>query len=104
MKKLTVVSCLVMVLCAMTALAGEWTGYISDSKCGAAHTDGSQKSVKCVTACVKGGQSPVFVTADNKILKIADASKVSEHLGQKVTVTGELDGDTLNIDSVKAAE
>jgi hypothetical protein len=86
---------------AMTAFAGEWTGTISDAKCGAKHADASEKSQACVKGCVKGGSKAVFVTADGKILNITDQSKVAEHLGHKVTVTGKVDGDNLTIDSVK---
>lgn len=90
-------------LLAVTAFAGEWKGTISDAKCGAAHADASEKSTKCVQACVKGGQKAVFVTEDNKVLKIADASasKVADHLGHKVVVTGELEGETVTISNVK---
>jgi hypothetical protein len=103
MKKLSVVFTLALFLLAMTAMADEWTGHISDSKCGAAHNDGSEKSIGCVKSCVKGGAAAVFVTADKKVLKIDEASqaKVMDHLGHKVTVTGSIDGDTLKIDSVK---
>lgn len=90
-------------LFAMAAFAESWTGYISDAGCGAKHADGSEKSMKCVTGCVKGkGAAPVFVVGD-KVLKIDDASKakVMDHLGHKVTVTGKLSGDTVSIDSVK---
>jgi hypothetical protein len=100
MKKLSFAFCLVA-LSAMTAMAGEWTGWISDAKCGAAHTDGSEKSINCVKGCVKGGAAPVFVVEkDKKVLKIANADKVMDHLGHKVKVTGKVDGDTLTIDSV----
>jgi hypothetical protein len=103
MKKVAVVFVLALCLLSLNAMAGEWTGHISDSKCGAAHSDGSEKSINCVKGCVKGGAAPVFVTADKKVLKIDEGSKekVMEHLGHKVTVTGSLDGDTLKIDTVK---
>jgi hypothetical protein len=85
-----------------TALfAGEWKGTISDAKCGKAHADASEKSMKCVQGCVKGGQAAVFVAEDGKVLKIADASKVTDHLGHKVVVTGSVDGETLTVDTVK---
>ena len=87
-------------LCAISAFAAEWKGTISDAKCGAAHADASEKSAKCVQACVKGGQAPVLVS-EGKVYKIADASKVTDHLGHKVVVTGELNGDTIQVDSVK---
>jgi hypothetical protein len=87
-------------LCAISAFAAEWKGTISDAKCAAAHADASEKSMKCVQGCVKGGQAPVLVS-EGKVYKIADASKVTDHLGHKVVVTGELDGDTIQVDSVK---
>ena len=90
-------------LSSMTAMAAEWTGTISDAMCGMKHADASKDSIECVQKCVKGGQPAVFITSDNKILKI-DASSmktVTPHLGHKVSVTGKVDGDTLKIDSIK---
>ncbi|MCC6344975.1 MAG: hypothetical protein IT166_22430 [Bryobacterales bacterium] len=92
-------------LFAMSAFAASWTGYISDSGCGAKHADGSPGAVKCVIGCVKGkGAAPVLVVGD-KVLKVDAASKdkVMDHLGHKVTVNGKLAGDTVTIDSVSAA-
>ncbi len=85
-----------------TAAAAEWSGTISDAKCGAAHADASEKSMACVRSCVKGGGAAVFVVGD-KVLKINAASmdKVKDHLGHKVTITGKLDGDTVTIESIK---
>jgi hypothetical protein len=89
---------------AATAFAGEWTGYISDSKCGAGHSDGSAKSIACVKGCVKGGMKPVFV-ADGKVIKIANTEMVKDDvLGKKVTVKGDLSGDTLTLTSVAEAK
>ena len=87
-------------LFAACAFAGEWKGTISDAKCGAAHADASEKSMKCVNGCVKGGQKAVFVT-DGKVIQIANQDKVMPHLGHKVTLSGKLDGDTVTVDSVK---
>jgi hypothetical protein len=87
-------------LFAVSAFAAEWKGTISDAKCGAAHADASEKSMKCVNACVKGGQKAVFVS-DGKVLQIANQDKVTEHLGHKVTLNGKLEGETITVDSVK---
>ena len=86
-------------LFAVSAFAAEWKGTISDAKCGAAHADASEKSMKCVNACVKGGQKAVFVS-DGKVLQIANQDKVTPHLGQKITINGKLEGETINVDSV----
>jgi hypothetical protein len=89
---------LVLSVFSLTAMAGEWTGYISDSKCGA--KGAKDEHADCAVKCVKGGASPVFVTGD-KIYKIDDASKVQDHIGHKVTITGELKGDTVQVETVK---
>ena len=95
---------LALSLAAVSALGANMTGYVSDAKCGKAHVDGSEKSIKCVEACAKGGVAPVFVSGD-KIYQLDDASKqkVMDHLGHKVTVNGSVEGDTLTIKSVKTA-
>ena len=100
MKKLFAISALAA-LGSMSAFAGEWSGVIADSKC--KHTDGTEKSIACTQSCVKKGADAVFVTSDDKVLKIDKASmeKVTPHLGHKVTVTGKVEGETLTIDSIK---
>ena len=87
----------------LAASAAELKGTISDSKCAAKHVDASEKSAACVEMCVKGGSAPVLVTADNKIIKIDEASreKVMNHLGHKVTITGTVENDTVKIESFK---
>ena len=94
-------SVLIFAVAAMTAMAGEWKGTISDAKCGAKHADASESSMKCAQKCVKGGAAAVFVTEDGNVLKIHNADKVAEHIGHKVTITGNVDGDSVHVDSVK---
>lgn len=103
MKKLVFSSILVVSLFALSASAAKMAGVISDEKCAAKHADASEKSQECVDKCIKGGAAPVFVSQkDNKVYKIADASKskVEGHYGHRVTVNGKTEGDTLTIDSL----
>jgi hypothetical protein len=98
LKQIVLAFVLVLSLFAVTSLAAEMTGFISDSKCGAkgekdAHAD-------CAVKCVKGGAAPVFVS-DGKVYKIDDAAKVQDHVGHKVTITGEVKGDTIQVQDVK---
>ena len=98
MKKIALAWVLVLSLCVVKSFAAEMTGYISDSKCGAkgendAHAD-------CAIKCVKGGAAPVFVS-DGKVYKIDDAAKMQDHVGHKVTITGEVKGDTIQVQEVK---
>ncbi|HEV1286330.1 MAG TPA: hypothetical protein VNU44_13505 [Bryobacteraceae bacterium] len=90
-----------MAIGSLSAFAGEWSGYIADSKC--KHIDGTDKSIACTQKCIKGGADAVFVTSDDKVLKIDKASmdKVTPHFGHKVTVTGKVDGETLTVDTIK---
>lgn len=88
-------------LAAMSMFAGEWKGTISDSKCGMAHADASEKSAKCSQACVKSGKAEPVLVSDGKIYKFSDAAKVTEHVGHKVTVMGSMTGETISVDSVK---
>jgi hypothetical protein len=104
MKSLLFACCLGLALICATAFAADYTGYISDTHCGAKHMDGSQASIDCVTSCVKSGQPPVFVGMDKKIYKLSDASKVSALLGQKVTLTGTMKGDTVIVEKAVAAK
>jgi len=84
--------------------AGEWTGYISEDKCGAKHQSGSAADVSCVKACIKGGAKPVLVT-DGKVVKIANPDRVPESLyGLKAKVTGELKDGALVIASIAKAD
>ncbi len=99
-------------LSALSALAGEMTGYISDEKCAMAGSKAASAKEwikpsafeSCVQKCVKDGSAAVFVTEDNKILKIDAASmpKITPHLGHKVVVNGKADGGTLKIESIKS--
>jgi hypothetical protein len=100
MKKLA----LIFVLSAAAVLAAEWTGYVSESKCGAKHNDGSAASIGCVKGCIKGGAKPVLVV-DGKVVAISNPDKVPEALyGLKVTVSGELKDEAVEIETIEAAK
>src|SRR5215472_3482318 len=85
------------------AADGTWTGYISDSKCGAkGANDGARE---CTIKCVKGGAKYVFVNdADKKVYAIDAQDKVVDHAGHHVTVKGSVDGETLKLTSVEMAK
>jgi hypothetical protein len=110
MKKILVL----LALGAVSALAGEMTGYISDDKCAAGNSKASaakewiQPSAfeSCVQRCVKAGSAAVFVPEDNQILKIDAESmkKITPHLGHKVVVNGTADGGTLKVQSIRSIQ
>src|SRR5580693_9610804 len=84
------------------AADGTWTGYISDSNCGA--KGANEKAAQCTTKCVKEGAKYVFVNdADKKVYVIDAQDKVAAHAGHHVTVKGTVDGETLKLDSIEMA-
>ncbi len=101
-------------LVSATASGGQMTGYISDEKCAvsgakaktAAEWIDPAQFEGCAKRCVKAGSAAVFVTEDNKILKMdaGSAEKVTPHIGHKVTITGQVEGGVLKIDSINSVK
>jgi len=98
MKKITAVALMSMGLAAI-GMAAEFTGFVEDTSCS---TKAAMKgNSACAKSCIKGGSPAVLMTADGKIYKISNQDKIVSHAGENVTVTGDLKGDTLTIDTVK---
>jgi hypothetical protein len=83
---------------------GSWTGYISDSHCGA--KGAKDGHADCATKCVKEhGGNYVFVNdADHKVYNIDNQEKAAAHAGHHVTVKGSVDGDNLKLASIDMAK
>jgi hypothetical protein len=89
---------------AANAMAGEWSGYIEDSNCAknmGAFRIASAGHADCAKKCIKTGNKVVFITNDGKIYQISNPDKVIERAGLKVTIAGDMDGDTIKITAVK---
>lgn len=86
------------------AAEGTWTGYISDSHCGA--KGAKEGHAECATKCVKEHDAKyVFVNdADHKVYNIDAQDKVAAHAGHHVTVKGSVDGDNLKLASIEMAK
>jgi hypothetical protein len=104
-KKLLLGSFVFSSLFAVSLIAGDWTGFVGDSMCGAKHTGAGKGDTACSQKCVKGGADAVFVTG-GKVLKFDAASVASakEHVGQNVKISGSLNGDTVTIASIEEAK
>jgi len=83
---------------------GKWTGYISDSACGA--KGAKETHAECAAKCVnEKGAKYVFVNdADKKVYAIDDQEKVAAHAGHHVIVSGSVDGDSLKLKSLEMAK
>jgi hypothetical protein len=81
------------------AIANKWDGWVSDEKCGAKGADPSHAA--CATKCVAGGAAIVFVAGKDKtIYKVDNQDTLKDHVGQYVSITGTLTGDSLHVDKV----
>ena len=80
-----------------------WHGYVTDSKCAMnakARTDSA-----CVKKCVDGGDKYVlYDTATKKVYQLDPQTMVADHPGHHVSVSGTLDGDTIQVQSITAAK
>lgn len=100
MKRLVALAAM-FVMTASLSFAGEWVGYLADAKCANAGKGASEGHANCAQNCVKGGQPVAFVSeADKKVYKIKNQDAVTEHVGHKVTLTGKLEGDTIEVENV----
>ncbi len=101
MKKLAAVGAL-FVMGAGLSLAADVTGWVTDASCGSKGKFGPDHKA-CAQKCAAKGQALVIVGEDKKVTKIHNADAVKDVIGDKVTATGKVDGDSIHIDSVKAA-
>ena len=85
-------------LFSMNAIAADFLGYIIDQNCAG---DASMKgNESCARKCIKKGSPAVLLAPDSKVYKLDDQAKVVEHAGQKVKVTGTLNGDTIKVEDI----
>ncbi|HLY70929.1 MAG TPA: hypothetical protein VKR53_14450 [Puia sp.] len=97
MKKYLLLGVMFFFVAAYAADKGTWTGYIGDAHCGAKGNNAGHAD--CAKKCVKEGYAPVFVVGD-KVYTIDDPKKVSKFIGDKVTITGTITGDKIEIEKV----
>lgn len=91
---------------AVGAQAATVSGWISDSMCGAKHSDG--RGAKCVKSCIETmGSKPVFVDEGKKaVWSIDNPDAVKAYWGAHVTVSATLNEarKSLHIDTIAAAK
>ena len=99
-------------LCSGAAFAADqtWTGTISDSMCGATHKamlehNKNLTDRSCTEACVKGGAKYVFASGDKVYtLENQKDAALAQYAGEKVTVTGELQGNSIRATKIAQAK
>ena len=90
--------------CGLSASAApkdeNYTGWISDSKCGAKGASASHAA--CAKKCIGAGEKAVLVNdSDQKVVAIANPDSVKDDIGDHVKVSGTMSADgTLHVDKV----
>ena len=78
-----------------------WSGVVTDSMCGAKHM--MANAADCTRACVKQGSSYALLVGDQVYTLKGHEAEVDKLASQKATVTGTLDGTTIQVASVKGS-
>ncbi len=111
-RRFAAVAAVIFSICAfhhLNALAAgkqhTFTGEVGDAMCGRKHMEGSTPA-DCTRACVAHGSKFALVVGD-KIYTLDNADKAAlatldKQAGKTATVTGTLDGDTIEVSSVAA--
>lgn len=102
MKK-TLIAILLFALCTPgLALAGEWSGWITDDQCAA--KGAKAEHADCAKKCYGNGAKLVFYnTGDEKIYTLDNQELAAKHIGQEVKVKGDVDGTAIKVASIEAA-
>jgi len=86
-------------------------GMISDSMCGASHAKmtaghAGMTDKACTLACVKAGAKYIFVSEDGKVYQIANQNQaeLAKEAGDKVSLTGDVNGQTITVSKVAMAK
>ena len=81
-----------------------FVGKISDSMCGLKHMMPGKSDKECTLECVKAGAKYVLAdTVAHRVYQLSDQTKPEQFAGQKVKVTGALQGNTITVESIVAA-
>ncbi len=103
MKKVLGLLCLVFVLSTAVLHAEQWTGYISDAKCGLKGETADH--AECAKSCIKSGIAAVFVTG-GKLYTLDKQNEVKKFAGEKVVLTGTAakDGKSIKVEKIAMAD
>jgi hypothetical protein len=78
------------------------TGVVSDAMCGAKHMMPGD-AASCTRACVKQGSKYALVVGDKVYTLTGHSEELDKLAGQQATVTGKVNGDKVDVTSVKGS-
>jgi hypothetical protein len=80
------------------------TGVITDSMCGASHMAKDKTPAECTRICVKDGMKYALLVGDKVYTLTGHESELDKLAGEKVTVKGTVNSDTVSVDSVAVSK
>lgn len=81
--------------------AQKFTGAVSDSMCGAKHMTKDKSPADCARACAQQGDY-ALVVGDNVYTLSGDKNAIGKFAGAKAVVEGNLEGNTIKVESIQA--
>ncbi len=96
---------LLILFAAVPAYAGEWTGVVTETHCGAAHKGGTAKDIQCIKDCVTSGRGKLALLVGSDVFTITNPDTAAGHEGHTVKVMGTVDSaaKTVTIESLTMA-
>ena len=77
-----------------------FAGMITDGRCGARHKDADKNPAACARACVRDGSPYSLIDGDKKYGLSGMYDQLSEVAGQRVRISGTLEGDTIKVRAI----
>lgn len=85
--------------------SGTFEGVLTCSRCGAKHSAAlGRTAADCTRACVHAGASFALVDGDHLYTLDGDLNLLKKNAGQRVRITGELRGNTIQMTAIAAAD
>lgn len=79
------------------------SGVVSDAMCGAKHMMKDKSAAECTRECVKKGSKFALVSGEKLYILEGHEAELDKYAGQRVTISGMLQGDTIEVKVVKGS-
>lgn len=82
-----------------------FNGVVTDTMCGKQHMMAEEPPAQCTRECVKSGKADYALLVGDKMYKLkGDKAAFNKYAGEKTTVKGTAQGDTITVSSISAAK
>jgi hypothetical protein len=104
-KRVFLIPTLTLVAATMQAQASQKiSGTVTDSMCGKKHMMQGATAAQCTRECVKSGSDYALVSGDKVYTLKGNNAQIDKFAGVSVIIEGETSGNTVTVQSIKAAQ